>query len=335
MLKERTFLQVVGEKDNDLALLLHEVSIAAKLLSHELRRTALTGMAGAAGTSNTHGERQHLLDVYANELFISALTRSGRCRMVISEESSDPVTMPAPKSKGAGYIIAIDPLDGSAGIDSNVTPGTIFSVYQCLVPQPGGTSRHALYPGSAQVAAGYFLYGAATMVICTTGDGVNGFTLDPVVGEFILTHPSIKIPRDGHIYSVNEGHSRDFPPNVRELARYCREQAESEGRPFALRYIGSMAADIHRILFEGGIFMYPPTRNAPQGKLRLLYECSPMALIIEQAGGKAIDGTHNILELPVAEPHQRSPIYIGSANLVSIAERLIRNESMTVEIQEQ
>lgn len=326
----KTLGQFIIEKQADfpyakgeLSRLLRDIGIAAKLVNREVNKAGLVDIIGEAGTSNVQGENQKKLDVYANEQFISALTYGGECCIVVSEENDEYIHIEGEVSKNAKYIVAIDPLDGSSNIDVNVNVGTIFSIYRRKSLSGKPTIEDILQKGIEQVAAGYVTYGSSTMLVYTTGKGVNGFTLDPSIGEFCLSHPDMRIPKDGHIYSINEGHYTHFPDGVKKYIKYCQVEDEGTSRPYTSRYIGSMVADLHRNLILGGIFIYPITASAPNGKLRLVYECNPMAFIIEQAGGKASNGYQRILELDVNTLHQRSAIFIGSENMVNKAEEMM------------
>jgi fructose-1,6-bisphosphatase I len=326
----KTLGQFIIEKQADfpyakgeLSRLLRDIGIAAKLVNREVNKAGLVDIIGEAGTSNIQGENQKKLDVYANEQFISALTYGGECCIVVSEENDEYIHIEGEVSKNAKYIVAIDPLDGSSNIDVNVNVGTIFSIYRRKSISGKPTMEDILQKGVEQVAAGYVTYGSSTMLVYTTGKGVNGFTLDPSIGEFCLSHPDMRIPKEGHIYSINEGHYTHFPDGVKKYIKYCQVEDGGTGRPYTSRYIGSMVADLHRNLILGGIFIYPVTASAPNGKLRLVYECNPMAFIIEQAGGKASNGYQRILELDVNTLHQRSAIFIGSENMVNKAEEMM------------
>ncbi|MGY3212713.1 class 1 fructose-bisphosphatase [Mucilaginibacter sp. HD30] len=326
----KTLGQFIIEKQTDfpyakgeLSRLLRDIGIAAKLVNREVNKAGLVDIIGEAGTDNIQGEHQKKLDVYANEQFISALTYGGECCIVVSEENDEYIHIEGEVSKNAKYIVAIDPLDGSSNIDVNVNVGTIFSIYRRNSISGKPTMEDILQKGVKQVAAGYITYGSSTMLVYTTGKGVNGFTLDPSIGEFCLSHPDMRIPVDGHIYSINEGHYTHFPDGVKKYIKYCQVEDKGTGRPYTSRYIGSMVADLHRNLILGGIFIYPATASAPNGKLRLVYECNPMAFIIEQAGGKASNGYQRILDLDVNTLHQRSAIFIGSENMVNKAEELM------------
>lgn len=326
----KTLGQFIIEKQADfpyakgeLSRLLRDIGIAAKIVNREVNKAGLADILGENGTTNVQGEGQKKLDVYANEQFISALKHGGECCIVASEENDDIIYLDSPVSKDAKYIVAIDPLDGSSNIDVNVGIGTIFSIYRRKSTAGKATIEDVLQKGTEQVAAGYVIYGSSTMLVYTTGKGVNGFTLDPSIGEFCLSHPDMKIPKDGVIYSINEGYYAHFPDGVKKYIKYCQVEDEKTRRPYTSRYIGSMVADIHRNLIKGGIFIYPVTAHAPKGKLRLVYECNPMSFIVEQAGGKASNGYQRILELDVNELHQRSAIFIGSENMVHKAEELM------------
>ncbi|MDB5023426.1 MAG: class 1 fructose-bisphosphatase [Mucilaginibacter sp.] len=326
----KTLGQFIIEKQADfpyakgeLSRLLRDIGIAAKIVNREVNKAGLADILGENGTINIQGEGQKKLDVYANEQFISALKHGGECCIVASEENDEFIEINSEISKDARYIVAIDPLDGSSNIDVNVGIGTIFSVYRRKSTKGKATLEDVLQRGTEQVAAGYLIYGSSTMLVYTTGKGVNGFTLDPSIGEFCLSHPDMKIPKDGVIYSINEGYYVHFPDGVKKYIKYCQVEDAKTNRPYTSRYIGSMVADIHRNLIKGGIFIYPITASAPKGKLRLVYECNPMAFIIEQAGGRASNGYERILNLEVTELHQRSAIFIGSENMVHKAEELM------------
>lgn len=296
--------------------LLHHIGIAAKKINREVNKAGLVDILGKAGTENVQGEDQQKLDVYANETFISELRASGECCGVASEENQDVVVFEGEMSRDAKYIICMDPLDGSSNIDVNVSIGTIFSVYRRKSPVGSvATLEDFLQPGRDQVAAGYVIYGSSTMLVYTTGNGVNGFTLDTSIGEFCLSHPNVKSPAQGKIYSINEGNYERFPAGVKKYIKYCQEEDKATKRPYTSRYIGSLVADFHRNLLKGGLFMYPPTNSHPTGKLRLLYECNPIAFIAEQAGGLATDGAGRILEIQPETIHQRVPFYTGAKDM--------------------
>ena len=308
----------------ELSRLLRDIGIASKIVNREVNKAGLMDILGDVGFINVQGESQKKLDVFANEQFISALKSGGECCIVASEENDEFVSIDGEVSKNAKYIVTIDPLDGSSNIDVNVAVGTIFSIYRRKSTDGKATLDDVLQKGTEQVAAGYVIYGSSTMLVYTTGKGVNGFTLDPSIGEFCLSHPNMRIPEDGTIYSINEGNYVHFPDGVKKYLKYCQVEDQQSSRPYTSRYIGSMVADIHRNMIKGGIFIYPTTSSAPDGKLRLVYECNPMALIIEQAGGRATDGYHRILTKDVVSLHQRSAIFIGSSHMVMKAEELMR-----------
>lgn len=318
--KQKDFPYAKGE----LSRLLRDIGIAAKIVNREVNKAGLVDILGEVGTQNSHGESQKKLDVFANEQFISALTAGGECCIVVSEENDEPIYINSEVSKNAKYVVAIDPLDGSSNIDVNVSVGTIFSIYRRISTSGPAQLSDALQNGTEQVAAGYVVYGSSTMLVYTTGKGVNGFTLDPSIGEFCLSHPDMSMPKDGYIYSLNEGNYVHFPQGVKKYLKYCQEEDEATRRPYSSRYIGSMVADLHRNLLKGGIFIYPSTASAPNGKLRLVYECNPMAFIIEQAGGRATNGFKRILDTEVESLHQRSPIFLGSENMVLKVEEFMR-----------
>ncbi|MDP3469942.1 MAG: class 1 fructose-bisphosphatase [Daejeonella sp.] len=329
-----TLGQFIIEKQSDfpyakgeLSRLLRDIGIAAKIVNREVNKAGLMDILGDVGTINIQGESQKKLDVFANEQFIAALKSGGECCIVASEENDEFVQIDGEVSKNAKYIVAMDPLDGSSNIDVNVAVGTIFSIYRRVSTDGRATLEDVLQNGTEQVAAGYIIYGSSTMLVYTTGKGVNGFTLDPSIGEFCLSHPKMQVPEDGFIYSINEGNYVHFPEGVKKYLKYCQVEDEQTSRPYTSRYIGSMVADVHRNMIKGGIFIYPTTSGAPNGKLRLVYECNPMAFIIEQAGGRATDGFNRILDKDVTSLHQRSAIFIGSKNMVLKIEELMQTYS--------
>ncbi|MFI5322330.1 MAG: class 1 fructose-bisphosphatase [Thermodesulfobacteriota bacterium] len=309
----------------DLSRLLRDLGLAAKIVNREVNKAGLVDILGSTGTRNVQGEEVKKLDVFANRRFIAALELGGQCCGVASEENKNFISFHDEISRDANYVVALDPLDGSSNIDVNVSVGTIFSIYRRVsLPRSPLTAEDFLQLGREQAAAGYIIYGSSTMLVYTTGYGVNGFTLDPSIGEFCLSHPSMSIPKTGKTYSVNQGNFVSFPEGVKQYIRYCKEAEKATNRPYSLRYIGSMVADIHRSLITGGIFLYPATTDAPKGKLRLLYECNPMSFIVEQAGGRATDGFRRILDIKPEELHQRTPIFIGSKELVLKLEEFMR-----------
>jgi len=311
----------------ELSRLLRDIAIAAKIVNREINKAGLIDILGDSGIVNVQGETQKKLDVYANDQFISALSSGGECCLVASEENEEVILINTDISKNANYVVAIDPLDGSSNIDVNVAVGTTFSIYRRISKEGPATVEDILQKGTAQVAAGYLVYGSSTMLVYTTGNGVNGFTLDPSIGEFCLSHPNMKVPKDGAMYSMNEGNYVHFPEGVKKYIKYCQVEDEATNRPYTSRYIGSMVADIHRNLIKGGIYIYPSTASAPKGKLRLVYECNPLAFIIEQAGGRATNGYKRILDIDVTEIHQRESIFIGSTNMVLLAEDFMNQYS--------
>ena len=311
----------------ELSRLLRDIGIASKIVNREVNKAGLVDIIGDFGATNVQGEDVKKLDIYANEQFINALRSGGECMAIASEENEDLVDVGSEVSKDANYVVCIDPLDGSSNIDVNVNIGTIFSIYRRKDGITGPTRlEDFMQKGTEQVAAGYVIYGSSTMMVYTTGKGVNGFTLDPSIGEFCLSHPDMKMPEDGAIYSINEGNYRHFPRGVKNYIKHCQEDDKATNRPYSTRYIGSLVADFHRNLIKGGIYIYPSTGKSPNGKLRLLYECNPLAFIAEQAGGVASDGFNRILDLQPTSLHQRTPLFIGSSKMVAKAEELMRIE---------
>lgn len=309
--KQDEFQYATGE----LSQLLRDIALAGKVVNREINKAGLINISGAIGTQNIQGEEQQKLDVLANIRFIRALTKGGEAAAIISEEDEDYTDL----QNNGKYVIAIDPLDGSSNIDVNVSIGTIFSIYRRVTP-PGKpiSQEDVLQQGSEQVAAGYLLYGSSTMLVYTTGHGVNGFTYEPSLGEYFLSHPDMAIPADGKIYSINDGLYRAFDQPVIRYLEFCREQE------YSARYIGSLVADFHRNLLKGGIYIYPATAKTSSGKLRLMYECNALAYLIEQAGGKASTGTCRIMEIRPEDLHQRVPLFIGSIKMVEKAESFFR-----------
>ncbi len=309
----------------ELSRLLHHIGIAAKVVSKKINKAGLVDILGEMGEVNVQGEEQKKLDVFADFHFRAALKASGECCGVASEENQGIITFDTDLAMDGKYIVALDPLDGSSNIDTNVSVGSIFCIYRRLSKR--GTRavlEDFMQPGTEQVAAGYVLYGSSTVLVYTTGHGVNIFTLDPSIGEFCLSHPNIKTPESGNIYSINEGNYSRFPAGVKKYIKYCQERDEATRRPYTSRYVGSLVADFHRNLLKGGIFLYPQTENAPHGKLRLLYECNPIAFLAEQAGGKASDGTRRVLTIQPDTLHQRLPFYVGSIHMVEKVEEFLR-----------
>lgn len=295
------------------------IRLATKIVHREINKAGLADIAGDAGGQNALGEHQQKLDVYANEKFKTALSARGVVCGLASEEEDDFVRFEDGRNKGGKYVVLIDPLDGSSNIDVNVSVGTIFSIYRRVSPQGTvATSADFLQKGTAQVAAGYVVYGSSTMLVFSSGHGVNGFTYDPTLGLFCLSHPMMMFPEGGTIYSINEGNYRRFPKAVKNYIKYCQEEDAASNRPYTSRYIGSLVADFHRNLIKGGIYLYPNTSAYPNGKLRLLYECNPIAFLAEQAGGRAIHGVgQRVLDLQPTELHQRCPLYVGGTEMVN------------------
>jgi fructose-1,6-bisphosphatase I len=313
----------------ELSRIFNSIKLAAKVVSYKVKKAGLVDIVGGVGEKNIQGEDQQKLDLYANEVFIETLINREIVCGIASEENDDFITVQGiDNSNNNKYVLLMDPLDGSSNIDVNVSVGTIFSVYRRISPLGTPvTLEDFLQPGVNQVAAGYVIYGTSTMLVYTTGHGVNGFTLNPAIGTFYLSHPKIKFPEDGTIYSVNEGNYVHFPQGVKDYIKYC--QQEEGNRPYTSRYIGSLVSDIHRNMLKGGIYLYPTSTKATNGKLRLLYECNPMAFITEQAGGKASDGVSRILEIEPTSLHERVPFYSGSINMVEKVEEFIYNAKLS------
>lgn len=309
----------------ELSALLSSIRLAGKMVNQEINKAGLANIIGAAGIENVQGEAQQKLDVLANDMFISTLRKRGEICGLASEEIEDHIVFDDAIHSDAKYVVLIDPLDGSSNIDVNVSVGTIFSIYR-RVSEPGSpvTLDDFLQPGNKQVAAGYLVYGTSTMLIYTTGNGVNGFTYDPGIGSFFLSHPKMRVKENGKIYSINEGNYIHMPEGVKRYIKWCQELDPATNRPLTSRYIGSLVADFHRNLLKGGIYIYPQGTKAPNGKLRLLYECNPMAYLIEQAGGKASDGQTRIMDIEPKELHQRVPFFCGSPSMVNKAEEFLK-----------
>ncbi|MFN3941853.1 MAG: class 1 fructose-bisphosphatase [Flavobacterium sp.] len=318
--KQQEFPYSSGE----LSRIINSIRLAAKVVNYKVNKAGLVDIVGQVGEQNIQGEEQQKLDVYANEVFIQTLINREIACGIASEENDDFITIEgSDKGHNNKYVILMDPLDGSSNIDVNVSVGTIFSVYRRLTPiGTPVTLEDFLQPGIHQVAAGYVIYGTSTMLVYTTGHGVNGFTLNPAIGTFYLSHPNMQFPENGKIYSVNEGNYIHFPQGVKDYIKYC--QQEEGDRPYTSRYIGSLVSDFHRNMIKGGIYLYPTSSKAPNGKLRLLYECNPMAYLAEQAGGKASDGFQRIMEIKPTELHQRVPFFCGSKNMVEKAEEFMQ-----------
>ena len=305
------------EATGNFSCLLHHIGIAAKKVNREVNKAGLVDILGRSGCENVQGEEQQKLDVYANEAFMEELQASGECCGIASEENEDVTTFHEGLCRNAKYIVCMDPLDGSSNIDVNVSVGTIFSIYRRKSPiGEAAVLDDFLQKGSEMVAAFFFFYVSSTIVIYTVGRGVNGFTLDPSLGEFCLSHPNIKTPASGKIYSINEGNYEKFPVGIKKYIKYCQEKDAKTNRPYTSRYIGSLVADFHRNMLKGGVFMYPSTDSHPNGKLRLLYECNPIAFIAEQAGGLAFSEEGRILDLQPEAIHQRVTFYAGAHDMV-------------------
>jgi fructose-1,6-bisphosphatase I len=305
----------------DLSQLLRDIGLAAKIISREVNKAGITHILGDDGSTNIHGEDVKKLDLFADNQLISSLDRSDITCMVISEENDGIVEL---DNDGGKYIVYMDPLDGSSNIDVNVSIGSIFSIYMHQNNGAPLTEEHALQSGTQQIAAGYVLYGSSTIMVYTTGMGVTEFTLDPGIGEFILSNEHITMPDHGTIYSVNEGNYKSWPEGLKKYVKYCQEEHPNDRRPYSARYIGSMVADVHRTLLNGGIFIYPDSNQYPSGKLRLMYECNPLAMIIEQAGGMAVSGNGRIMEISPTSIHQQTPIYIGSKENVQKVQEFLK-----------
>jgi fructose-1,6-bisphosphatase I len=309
----RDFPQATGE----LAGLLRDIGLAAKRVNVEVNKAGLVDILGDAGTMNVQGEEVKKLDIYANNQFMGVLRHGISCAGIGSEELDDIVVFDDEVSNNSKYVCLFDPLDGSSNIDVNVSIGTIFSVYKRVTPiGTPATEEDFLQPGINQVAAGYIIYGSSTIMVYATRRGVNGFTLDPSIGEFSLSHPNITCPPTGKFYSVNHGNFFQYDEGVKKYITECQKKTVETGGPYTQRYIGSMVADVHRNLIKGGIFMYPGTTDKPKGKLRLLYECNPFAFIVERAGGMATNGIERILTLKPEKLHQRTPFFVGSKTMM-------------------
>lgn len=321
--REREFPEATGAFSS----ILYDLALAAKLISREVRRAGLVDILGHTGSQNVHGERVKKLDEYAHDVIYRALDHCGHLCVMASEEADDPIPIPE-KFPSGGYVLLYDPLDGSSNIDANVSVGTIFSIHRKVSGGPRGTMEDLLQPGSKQVAAGYVLYGSSTMLVYTTGNGVHGFTLDPSIGEFVLSHPQMQIPpADQRIYSINEGNYRYWSDGQKRLVDHLKALDDEAAKPFTSRYVGSMVADVHRTLLYGGLFMYPADSRNPDGKLRLLYEASPMAFLVEHAGGRATDGVRDILSIQPTDLHQRTPLFVGSHECMRVVDRFLCPES--------
>jgi len=321
MEQERLHPEATGELSN----LLYDLCLAAKIISRQVRRAGLTDILGESGTINVQGEVQQKLDLFANETVRHSVEHTGRVCVVASEEDEQPIPIQVREDRRGGkYVLMYDPLDGSTNIGVNVSIGTIFSIHRRSATKKGpGSLADCLQKGRAQIAAGYILYGSSTMLVYTTGQGVHGFTLDPTIGEFLLSHPDIRSPDVGTYYSVNESHWNKWAPGIQRVVGAFKNGDGGRVEAKNARYIGSLVADIHRNLMSGGVFLYPADTISPHGKLRLLYEAAPLAFVVEQAGGAAIDGARDILDIKPAELHQRTPLIIGSKRDVAFARSVL------------
>ena len=308
----------------ELTSILGAIQLATKIVNLEISKAGLVDIIGSTGVTNVQGEIQQKMDLFANDKFKAALEARGEVCGITSEEDDKEVIFNTERGNNSKYVVLMDPLDGSSNIDVNVSVGTIFSIYRRISPigEPA-TVEDFLQPGHCQVAAGYVVYGSSTMLVYTTGNGVHGFTCDPSLGVFFLSHENIMIPKKGAIYSINEGNYFKFPEGVKKYLKFCQEIDQPTNRPYTSRYIGSLAPDVHRNFLKGGIYMYPSTASAPKGKLRLLYECNPMAFLVEQAGGKATDGKNRILDIKPTEIHQRVPFFCGNTDMVEDVEAMM------------
>lgn len=305
--------QKFQDSTGEFSKVIHALRLASKVVSHEVNKAGLVDILGEVGTTNIQGESQQKLDVFAHDLFIKTLTNRKIVCGIASEEADDYIQVKHPDAEeDSKYIVLIDPLDGSSNIDVNVSLGTIFSIYKKKSEGDEVVLDDFLQAGTEQVAAGYVLYGTSTLFVYTTGQGVNGFTLNPAIGTFYLSHPNITLPKKGHIYSINEANYASFPQSVKNFLK----QRKAEDLNYTTRYIGSMVSDIHRNMLKGGLFLYPPNAKSPQGKLRLLYECNPIAFIVEQAGGMAVSMDKRIMEIQPTELHQREPFFCGNSEMI-------------------
>jgi fructose-1,6-bisphosphatase I len=305
----------------ELSRILNDIAVASKIVSRDVRRAGLVDhILGAQGETNIQGEEQQKLDVVADQQFIRVFESGGEICGIASEENDDYVAFTDETAKKGKYVVLFDPLDGSSNIDVNVSIGTIFSIYKRKSERGTlATLEDMLQPGTDQIAAGYVLYGSSTMLVYTTGKGVNGFTLDPSIGEFCLSHPNMRTPETGRLYAMNEGNIDECEQGVRDYIRFCQQVHPDTNKPYSGRYIGSLVADFHRNLIKGGIYIYPATNQSPEGKLRLLYECNPLAMIAEQAGGLATAGTQRVLDIKPERLHQRVPFFVGSKQMMEKA----------------
>jgi fructose-1,6-bisphosphatase I len=317
--QQKQFPQATGE----FSALLYDIAFAAKVISRDVRKAGLVDILGYTGAENVQGEMVKKLDEFADDVIYRAMDHTGRLCCMACEERKDLIPIPE-EFKCGHYVLLYDPLDGSSNIDANVSIGTIFSIHRKISPGERGTLEDCLQPGHKQVAAGYVIYGSSTIMVYTAGLGVHGFTLDPTVGEFLLSHENIQIPQRGSIYSANEGNTHNWDEGMRRYIEYLKTPDKATGRPYSTRYIGSLVADFHRNLLYGGIFLYPADKKNPNGKLRVLYEANPLAFIVEQAGGAASNGRQRILDIQPTDLHQRTPLIIGSFEDVREAEEFLQ-----------
>jgi len=313
-------MQAAPGATGEFTSLLNHVSLAVRIINSRVRAAGLAGLLGYTGETNVQGEQVQKLDVYANEVLLNVLQRSGHCGVIASEENDEPIY----SNHGGKYVVLFDPLDGSSNIDTNVSIGTIFAVLRRREPTP--VVDDALRPGREIVAAGYALYGPSTVFVLSTGHGVHAFTLDPNVGEFFLSMPNIRCPKKGSTYSVNEGNCARWAPEIRKWSEHMKTEDKTGGYPYGHRYVGSLVADAHRTLMKGGIFAYPGDTKSPEGKLRLLYEANPMAYLFEQAGGMATTGKQRILDVQPTNVHQRIPLVLGSKDDVAVYKEFVEGK---------
>ncbi|MBI2931174.1 MAG: class 1 fructose-bisphosphatase [Planctomycetes bacterium] len=314
--------QLHPEASGHFTALLWDLVLAVKMIAREVRRAGLIDILGAIGRENVHGDEVKKLDEYAQERITESLCQNGHLCCMASEERAELIPIPTRYRKGK-YVLLFDPLDGSSNIDVNISIGTIFSIHRKITPGDDGRLEDCLQPGTKQAGAGYVIYGSSVMLVYTVGHGVHGFTLDPTVGEFLLSHPDIKIPPKGRIYSINEGNAQAWDPGTAEYVHHLKQRDPATNRPYSLRYVGTLVADVHRTLINGGIFMYPAS---PKPKLRLLYEANPMAMVVEQAGGRATTGRERILEVQPTELHQKVPLILGSTEDVKAYEEFVQRK---------
>ncbi len=307
----------------EFSALLHDISLAAKLVWREVSKAGLVNVMGSTDRMNVSGDVVKKLDIFADETIFKAMDHGGHICVMASEENEDILHIPD-QYKAGKYVLLYDPLDGSSNIDANITIGSIFSIFKRVSDSGKGTLADCLQPGYKQVAAAYIIYGSSTMFVYSTGHGVHGFTLDPSVGEFLLSHENIRIPPKGKIYSLNEGNFSNYDPGMQKYLQYLKESDKATGRPYSLRYIGTMVGDVHRTLLYGGIFAYPGDKKNPKGKLRLMYECNPMAYLFEQAGGRSSDGEKSILKIQPGSLHERTPVFLGSSEDIAKCEEFLK-----------